>query len=100
MALQSAACLYMLANVCGYSGTWDFLGKGCGRGEMGSGSAWLTVDYIYVVAIGKYTRVWVCVRDIKSDLEMHAKSERERERAGVIQFRLTLARFSIFPRFN
>lgn len=72
----------MLANVCGYSGA-DF-GKGC---DVGVGSAWLTVDYIYVVAIGKYTSDCVC---IKSDLEM------QRESVSLIQFRLALARYFHF----
>lgn len=52
MALQSA-CL----PTC-----WQMFAVTVGRiWLMTVGSAWLTVDYIYVVAIGKYTRGWVCV---------------------------------------
>lgn len=44
---------------------------------MTVGSAWLTVDYIYVVAIGKYTRGWVCVNVRYKKWSPNAVRERE-----------------------
>lgn len=84
MALQSA-CL----PTC-----WQMFAVTVGRiWLMTVGSAWLTVDYIYVVAIGKYTRGWVCVCmwGIKSDLQM----QWERGSEWVIQYSDKLP--SLFP---